>query len=398
MACLVLLFLVPNSRCAPELVNEIYPLETTDVRLFDGTIKRTRKYKCHPRYRNVLKISERTKLGLRKFKYRYYDVMWYWHGAKDANCKVTTPYPGTMYQLLLNQCGIQTGSKFAQQRSDAWNTISIKHNCAVEFFVEDDGYGDNGGNFFVELEYIVEENLNSDSNSSRIDSCSRGKMGLKDLGSSFIVFLVDLSGSMKGVRLSKAKESISNITSRMLSARNTEVLIYGFSGDCINPICSKSRALTSSAEVESFLGTLTAGGSTPLSAAIKRVLDDLDKRAVTHLQNTMVILCDGDDDCGDVENLAARIAGEITFLRIETLGIEISPGGQGARDLAKLAEATGGNYSLAESSDEMEQRITELLNEAGILNIVGSWNNPNQRKPLTTSKKVDSQVKWEILK
>jgi len=108
-----------------------------------------------------------------------------------------------------------------------------------------------------------------------------------------VVLLLDLSGSMKGKKLSDAKAAAKKVIRTMPA--NFEVGIMTYEGTCgqIFPFMPFTQ---DKEKLENAIDSLTTGGGTPLSGALTQAAQAIIKVG-NGKQGKIILLCDGQDDC-----------------------------------------------------------------------------------------------------
>jgi lysophospholipase L1-like esterase len=110
--------------------------------------------------------------------------------------------------------------------------------------------------------------------------------------------------------------------------------------------------------------TLHADGDTPTAAALTAAADDLSGTGAS--QGTIVLVSDGESNCGRDPCDAAREIGE-SGVDLQTITVGFRVSGAGAKELQCIADQTGGKYlsvsdneGLAEAFDEISQPRIDL--------------------------------------
>ncbi len=171
-----------------------------------------------------------------------------------------------------------------------------------------------------------------------------------------ILFVVDVSGSMKtNDRLGEVKQ----FALRTLKERASENLLYkiiSFGGTC-NDLAVEADWTRDVAVLNAAIKGLYVRGSTPLGSAVEFAIDEIKKSAYPD-ETHVYVLGDGENICGTVKEILARRAQEIPCVRISTLGLELQESEQGLRDstvqdFQLLASQTSGRYLLLEDVREL---------------------------------------------
>jgi len=123
-----------------------------------------------------------------------------------------------------------------------------------------------------------------------------------------VVLLLDLSGSMKGKKISDAKAAAKKMIRTMPA--DFEIGIMTFQGACgdIFPFMSFTQ---DKQKLENAIDSLTTGGPTPLSGALTQAAEAI-RKVGSGKQGKIILLCDGADDCkGDLVGEATLIGRSI---------------------------------------------------------------------------------------
>ena len=123
-----------------------------------------------------------------------------------------------------------------------------------------------------------------------------------------VVLLLDLSGSMKGQKLSDAKAAAKKMIRKMPA--NFEIGIMTYEGACgqIFPFMSFTQ---NKQKLENAIDSLTTGGGTPLSDALTQAAEAI-RKVGNGKQGKIILLCDGADSCkGDLVGEATLIGRSI---------------------------------------------------------------------------------------
>ncbi|MFO7947303.1 MAG: vWA domain-containing protein [Armatimonadota bacterium] len=132
-----------------------------------------------------------------------------------------------------------------------------------------------------------------------------------------ILFLVDCSGSMDGSKIDSARKAVVQSVASSNDGK-TEWALLGFGGSCscwqVVPFTTDASAVQSAAQ------GLSAGGGTPLTYSMYKALAYLTKNGSGSV-GRLVILCDGQNNCGEREGggTAEAAAGLRTIIKIRNL-------------------------------------------------------------------------------
>ncbi|MFN8053664.1 MAG: VWA domain-containing protein [Acidimicrobiales bacterium] len=115
--------------------------------------------------------------------------------------------------------------------------------------------------------------------------------------------------------------------------------------------------------LQAQIDALTPSGSTPTAAALTAALEDLP----TSGKRTVVLISDGESNCdGDPCEVAKKLGGQGVGVEtdldpditINSVGFQISDAG--ATQLQCIADATGGQFSTVDNSDDLSKQLTTL--------------------------------------
>jgi Ca-activated chloride channel family protein len=114
-------------------------------------------------------------------------------------------------------------------------------------------------------------------------------------------------------------------------------------------------------EAKTAVATLAPTGWTPIGPALLGAADDLEGGDATR---RIVLISDGEDTCGPLDpcEVARDIAARGIHLVIDTLGLV--PNAKIRQQLTCIAEATGGTYTAVQHTDELSDRVTQLVDRA----------------------------------
>ena len=197
-----------------------------------------------------------------------------------------------------------------------------------------------------------------------------------------LLLLVDTSGSMGDpigsgnpeIKMDAAKAAALAAIDRALATSATEVAVLGFSGDCTSPISERLDFTTDIDRLTHFIDGLQAGGGTPMADALRVanrfMADSRDPRARSQM---IVLLADGDNDCGDVATAMAELNNAGIVFRHETVGFGITPTSDAARDLRHVATTSGGQYHHAASATQLADVFMEFVDTFTVIDMLGMF-------------------------
>jgi Ca-activated chloride channel family protein len=114
-------------------------------------------------------------------------------------------------------------------------------------------------------------------------------------------------------------------------------------------------------EAKTAVATLTPTGWTPIGPALLKAADDLEGGTGS---KRIVLISDGEDTCAPLDpcEVAREIAARGIGLTIDTLGLV--PNAKMRQQLSCIAEATGGSYTSVEHTEELSDKVNQLVDRA----------------------------------
>lgn len=188
-----------------------------------------------------------------------------------------------------------------------------------------------------------------------------------------LLLLIDVSGSMSGVKLKSAKQAaLETITSSL--KKGVEIAILAFSGNCGSPISKRINFTTNEQSLSTFVNSLSAGGGTPLGNALKIANNYLYQSKSSASQTQMIILlADGDDNCGNINSVMASLRNKGIIFRHQTIGLEVNSNSKAAKQLQSIATSSGGVYHHVKDHKQLPNIFKEALGTMEILDMLGSF-------------------------
>ncbi|MFE2261287.1 VWA domain-containing protein [Streptomyces griseosporeus] len=186
--------------------------------------------------------------------------------------------------------------------------------------------------------------------------------------------VIDVSGSMRAKdidgqsRMAAAKQAFNEV----LDATPEEVQLgirtlgANYPGDDRKTGCKDTAQLypvgpLNRTEAKTAVATLNPTGWTPIGPALLKAADDLQGGEGS---KRIVLISDGEDTCAPLDpcEVAREIAAKGIGLTIDTLGLV--PNAKMRVQLSCIAEATGGTYTSVEHTDELTDRVNQLVDRA----------------------------------
>ncbi|WP_369274268.1 VWA domain-containing protein [Streptomyces sp. R11] len=186
--------------------------------------------------------------------------------------------------------------------------------------------------------------------------------------------VLDVSGSMRArdidgqSRMAAAKQAFNEV----LDATPEEVQLgirtlgANYPGDDRRTGCKDTAQLypvgpLDRTEAKTAVATLTPTGWTPIGPALLKAADDLDGGEGS---KRIVLISDGEDTCAPLDpcEVAREIAAKGIGLTIDTLGLV--PNTKMRQQLSCIAEATGGTFTSVEHTEELTDKVNQLVDRA----------------------------------
>ncbi len=186
--------------------------------------------------------------------------------------------------------------------------------------------------------------------------------------------VLDVSGSMRtrdidgASRMAAAKQAFNEVLDATPEDVELGIRTLGadYPGDDRRTGCKDTAQLypvgpLDRTEAKTAVATLTPTGWTPIGPALLKAADDLEGGNGT---KRIVLISDGEDTCAPLDpcEVAREIAAKGIGLTIDTLGLV--PNAKMRVQLSCIAEATGGTYTSVEHTDELTDRVNQLVDRA----------------------------------
>ena len=232
---------------------------------------------------------------------------------------------------------------------------------------------------------------------------------------SSVLFLLDVSGSMSGDKLSELKK-VSKSTCKDVINNNAEVSIAAFDGDCNNPINYYLPFTKDYDQIEGFIDGLVASGGTPMYEAYYRASHLLKNDASSRIKNkVLVLMTDGDaGSCSPLKDVLNKLKKGGKLFKTQTIAYGVSEYSQAYKDLELISSFSRGDIYHAASTKDLDAAFEKA--NSNIYKIVSGPDNkdlyslrlPNHLRPdfvakisgkLTDSNKnpISTVIKWENL-
>lgn len=167
-----------------------------------------------------------------------------------------------------------------------------------------------------------------------------------------VVFVVDTSGSMRGDRIVLAKKALKSFIETM--AVGDRFGIVSFSDKARSDIYLSDPNSIDSETLDSTLDGLVASGGTNANAGVTKALDmfENDLFSTSSNEKIMILICDG-----DINVTNATLNRAITD-KIPINCLNVASGS--AKDMRRIANATGGMYYYAATTDDIAEKMSQL--------------------------------------
>jgi len=181
----------------------------------------------------------------------------------------------------------------------------------------------------------------------------------ESLPASNLVFLVDVSGSMKSAdKLGLLKSALKLLSKQMRSEDSISIVVYaGASGVVLEPVAGNETAKISQA-----LDALSAGGRTNGAAGIRSAYQLAEQSFIKGGINRVILATDGDFNVGTVSFEALKDLIEEkrkSGISLTTLGF--GTGNYNDHLMEQLADAGNGNYAYIDTLNEAQKVLVDEI-------------------------------------
>ncbi|MFR9796763.1 VWA domain-containing protein [Streptomyces sp. MS06] len=186
--------------------------------------------------------------------------------------------------------------------------------------------------------------------------------------------VIDVSGSMRTSdidgksRMAAAKQAFNEVLDATPDEVRLGIRTLGaeYPGDDRAKGCKDTAQLypvgpLDRTEAKTAVATLTPTGWTPIGPALRKAAEDL---AGGEGSKRIVLISDGEDTCPPLDpcEVAREIAAQGIGMTIDTLGLV--PNTKMRAQLSCIAEATGGTYTSVQHTDELTDKVNQLVDRA----------------------------------
>ena len=224
--------------------------------------------------------------------------------------------------------------------------------------------------------------------------------------------VLDVSGSMRardidgGSRMAAAKQAFNEVLDATPEDVQLGIRTLGanYPGDDRRTGCKDTAQLypvstLDRTDAKAAVATLSPTGWTPIGPALLKAADDLGTGAGS---KRIVLISDGEDTCAPLDpcEVAREIAAKGIGLTIDTLGLV--PNTKMRQQLSCIAEATGGTYTSVEHTDELTDKVNQLVVRAAdpvvtpvaVEGAAGCTNAPAVKSGLYTDREEFGRQRW----
>ena len=179
------------------------------------------------------------------------------------------------------------------------------------------------------------------------------------LPASNLVFLVDVSGSMKSAdKLGLLKSALKLLSRQMRDEDRISIVVYaGASGVVLEPVAGNE-----SAKISQALDALSAGGRTNGAAGIRSAYQLAEQSFIKDGINRVILATDGDFNVGTVNFEALKDLVEEkrkSGISLTTLGF--GTGNYNDHLMEQLADAGNGNYAYIDTLNEAQKVLVDEI-------------------------------------
>lgn len=191
--------------------------------------------------------------------------------------------------------------------------------------------------------------------------------GFSALAAERSIIVLDASGSMWGqidetAKIDIARDTLSDVLKAVPTDTELGLMVYGHrqKGSCTDIELAVPPKKGAAAEISAFAGSIKPKGKTPLSASVKQAAEAL---RYTEDKATVILVTDGLETCAaDPCALGRELEQSGVDFTAHVVGFGLSD--EDGRQVACLAEETGGKYLKAEDANSLGEALTTTVVEA----------------------------------
>ena len=181
------------------------------------------------------------------------------------------------------------------------------------------------------------------------------------------MIVLDASGSMWGqiggrAKIDIARETLRGVLQSVPAGSELGLMVYGHreKGSCHDIELAVPPAAGTAGAIDAFVSGINPKGKTPLSASVEQAADIL---KYTEDKATVVLVTDGLETCeADPCALASALESRGVDFTAHVVGFGLTE--EEGRQVACLAENTGGKYFQASDAGQLAAALTETVAEA----------------------------------
>ena len=145
-------------------------------------------------------------------------------------------------------------------------------------------------------------------------------------------------------------------------------------GDCQDPVPRYQDFTSDVDRLTRFVASLQPGGGTPMADALLFANRYMERNGDSAATDRMImLLADGQNDCGDVAQAMASLQASGIIFRHETVGFGITPNSRAAQDLREVATQTGGTYHHAADASQLADVFMEFVDTLSVIDMLGRF-------------------------
>ena len=181
------------------------------------------------------------------------------------------------------------------------------------------------------------------------------------------IIVLDASGSMWGqidqkAKIDIARETLADVLKALPPQSELGLMVYGHrqKGSCSDIELAVPPAAGTGPAIAAFANSIKPKGKTPLSASVKKAAEAL---RYTEDKATVILVTDGLETCeADPCALGRQLEESGVDFTAHVVGFGLSD--EDGKQVACLAEETGGKYLKAEDADTLGEALTTTVVEA----------------------------------
>ena len=199
---------------------------------------------------------------------------------------------------------------------------------------------------------------------------------------SSLLLLIDTSGSMgdpvgngnSQIRIDAAKQAAIAAVERAARNGAVEIAVLAFEGECADPVPRQTGFTSDFEALQRFIEGLQPGGGTPMAEAMRVANLFMQGEASANTRDRMIVLlADGENDCGSIDDALSEMQAAGVIFRHETVGFGIDPNSSAESDLQAIAAATSGTYHRAANAAELGELLVQFIDTFSLIDMLGMF-------------------------